>query len=65
MQHQGKVSADATSVLSLLEDGLDALALGVGVFDSNLQLVECNRLSVRFAATRLNSASPAQACPTC
>ena len=44
MQHQGKVSADATSVLSLLEEGLDTLALGVGVFDSNLRLVECNRL---------------------
>ena len=44
MQHQGKDSADATSVLSLLEDGLDTLALGVGVFDSNLRLVESNRL---------------------
>ena len=44
MQHQDRDSADAHSILSLLEDGLDTLALGVGIFDSDLRLIECNGL---------------------
>lgn len=37
-------SVSQVGLLALLEDGLDALELGVGLFDANLQLVECNRL---------------------
>src|SRR5512139_699926 len=31
-------------LLALLEDGLDALELGVGQFDADLRIVDCNRL---------------------
>jgi adenylate cyclase len=36
--------ASQVGLLALLEDGLDALELGVGLFDGNLRLVDCNRL---------------------
>lgn len=37
-------AVDKFGLLALLEDGLDALQLGVALFDANLALVECNRL---------------------
>jgi PAS domain S-box-containing protein len=36
--------ADQVGLLALLEDGLDALKLGTGLFDASLRLVDCNRL---------------------
>ena len=41
---QHVASVGQIRLLALLEDGLDALELGVGLFDTNLQLVDCNRL---------------------
>jgi len=37
-------SASQIGLVALLEDSLDVLELGVGLFDANLRLVECNRL---------------------
>ena len=41
---QHVASVGQIRLLALLEDGLDTLELGVGLFDTNLQLVDCNRL---------------------
>lgn len=41
-------AVDQLGLLALLEDGLDALELGVALFDANLDLVECNRLFRRI-----------------
>lgn len=43
-QQQHAALASQVGLLALLEDGLDALELGVGLFDANLLLVDCNRL---------------------
>ena len=62
MQHAGanqsKVSGDAQAVLSLLEDGLDTLALGVGFFDSDLRLIECNGLFRKIRGYPANLCQP-------
>ena len=39
-----KTPSPALNMLALIEDGLDALALGVGIFDGELRLIDSNRL---------------------
>ncbi|MCZ6863084.1 MAG: PAS domain-containing protein, partial [Alphaproteobacteria bacterium] len=51
-------SVDGLSTLTLLEDGLDALDLGLGIFDSDLQLIECNRLFRKIRAYPANLCQP-------
>ena len=62
MQHAGanqnKVFGDAQAVLSLLEDGLETLALGVGFFDADLRLIECNRLFRKIRGYPANLCQP-------
>jgi len=42
------ISRDAASILALLEDGIEALELGVGIFDNQLRLIDSNRLFRKF-----------------
>ena len=61
---EGMISAHSTTLavaqspLSLLEDGLEALDLGLGVFDDDLLLVECNRLFQRLRNYPANLCQP-------
>src|SRR5262245_50894690 len=45
---QYAASASNVGLLALLDDGLDALELGLGLFDADLRLVDCNRLFRRI-----------------
>jgi adenylate cyclase len=55
---QSTAQALAPSPLSLLEDGLEALDLGLAIFDIDLVLVECNRLFQRIRNYPANLCQP-------
>ncbi len=57
-QDRNSLSSSYRNTLALLEDGLDALDIGLGLFDPNLELTECNRLFQRIRGYPANLCQP-------